>query len=106
MVCRWKDAFFMETESANTAKSFLIEEVEKVLAAGEETAVAEVARRESSSSESDATTTSIIGQLRKRIRLEQQLQVAAEEENSAKKVVENYLKLPQEEYRVLRSVQD
>jgi hypothetical protein len=100
MMCRWKDAFFRLEASTNTAKSFLIMEVEKMMAAGEETTMA---RRESLSSEpDDHTSTSIIGQLKKIIRLEQQLQVAAEEENSVKKVVDDYLKLPQEEYHVLR----
>ena len=104
MMCRWKNTFFKETESANTAKSFLIEEVEKEMAAGEVTAAP---RRESSSSEpDDSTSASIVGQLRKRIRLEQQQQIIAEEENSVKKVVEDYLKLPLEEYRVLRFVPD
>ncbi len=109
MVCRWKDAFFKDRETSNVAKNVLIEEVEKVMATtlpvsadGEETPAA---RRESSSSEPDTTTsgtTSIIAQMRKRIRLEQQQQVGVEEENSPKKVVEDYLKLPQEEYHVLR----
>ena len=97
MVCRWKDAFFKDRETSNVAKNLLIEEVEKVMATtlpvsadGEETPAA---RRESSSSEPDTTTsgtTSIIAQMRKRIRLEQQQQVGVEEENSPKKVVEDY----------------
>jgi hypothetical protein len=71
---RWKDMFFTEEATTNIAKNFLIEEVENEMDVLQPEAREETpARRESSSSDASFDTsgnTSIIAQMRKRIRLE------------------------------------
>ena len=114
-LCRWKDSFFREADrivdgelvpgSAAKAKSFLIEEIQKEYTAARSREMP-MDLSPTPSPESDAsnsTSNSIIGSIRKKIKLAQDEKQSKDSgEGGVTKLVEQYLIMPSEDYRVLR----
>ena len=89
----------MDEKNSQTAMDYLIEETQKVFEMLE--AAAGGQSKSPSPDPGECSSSSIIAQIRKRIRLESNADQDSEQ-STVKEVVQDYLKMPQEEYSVLR----
>ena len=95
---RWKTSFFNKEATAAEATGKLIQETQKVMDSLQE--MGPVRKDPPSPDPIPSSSTSILAQIKKKIKLDKA--ETEEEQSTVAKVVQDYLKLPQEENHVLR----